>query len=77
MIQMDEAAQKLLDNGWSIKLYRNQLGSYTARAQRKDRKVPAEGLFITDDSTPSKAIIRLAEKILFGRVIKSTGAKGE
>lgn len=69
MKQIDEAAEKLLDNGWSIKLYRNQLGSYTARAQRKDRKVEAKGSFITDDFTPSKAIIRLTEKVLFGRVL--------
>jgi hypothetical protein len=53
----DPDIQRLLDNGWSIHLYRNALGSYTARARRWDEKV------ITDDFLPSQALFRLVEKV--------------
>lgn len=67
-------ACKLLDNGRSIVLYRNALGSYTAvavrngsdgsrfleRAIRPELKADRE----TDDFTPAKALHRLTEKAL-------------
>jgi hypothetical protein len=55
--------QKLLDNGWSILLYKNELGSYTADAMnRNDDNV------VTDDFTPSQALYRLTEKVTTGRI---------
>lgn len=49
---------KLLDNGWTITLFRNGLGSYTAQAEHD--KGERE---ITDDFLPSQALYRLTEKV--------------
>lgn len=57
---------KLLDNGWTVKLFKNGLGSYTARAV-KPGKNGAKANVITDDFTPSQALYRLTEKV-FGNI---------
>jgi hypothetical protein len=80
---MDECI-KLLDNGWTIQLHKNELGSYTATAlppsvlkaldeesefdDDDDCPEPSDQ-WITDDHTPSKALKRLTEKVIFGRII--------
>lgn len=59
--------QRLLDNGWMIGLFRNSLGSYTAYCWRGRKPATPCGLperQITDDSTPSQALHRLAEKMI-------------
>jgi hypothetical protein len=56
---------KLLDNGWRVTLFKNQLGSYTAKAKH----VPTSRKVITDDFTPSKALYRLTEKAITGRIV--------
>ena len=84
-----DECQKMLDNGWTIQLYRNSLGSYTAaaihpRAQEMLNEAGPFGevddeieelldndRFITDDFTPSKALRRLTEKAIFGRILGS------
>jgi hypothetical protein len=53
---------KLLDNGWTIQMYRNGLGSYTAVAIGQNEKM------LTDDFTPSQALYRLTEKV-FGNIV--------
>lgn len=55
---------KLLDAGWGILLYRNDLGSYTAEARRDGDHEP----MITDDFLPSQALYRLTEKVTTGRI---------
>lgn len=69
--------QKLLDNGWKITLFKNQLDTYTARAVRpkpgqSKRDMKQYGVFNdvveTDDFTPSQALYRLAEKASTGRI---------
>lgn len=51
---------KLLDNGWTIRIFKNQLGSYTAQAVNKDktRKV------VTDSFIPSQTLPLITKKIL-------------
>ena len=57
IIDMPKVNQ-LLDNGWEIKLYKNQLTTYTAEAEH------ANGTsFETDDFTPEQALTRLAYKV--------------
>lgn len=62
---------KLLDNQYSVVLFKNQLGSYTAVACKGVQSV-AKALSIdrqnTDDFTPSQALYRLTEKVLTGRI---------
>lgn len=65
---------KLLDRGFTVVLFKNDLGSYTAVAAR-----PGEGSLDkalraalrkgheTDDFTPSQALYRLTEKV-FGNI---------
>lgn len=65
-----DECKKLLDNGWDIHLFKNDLGSYTALAFRKgDHDTwddPPENC-ITDDFEPSQALYRLTEKV-FGNI---------
>lgn len=67
--KLADECKKLLDNGWTIDLYKNALGSYTAVARRPDEclgdEVPDEQ--ITDDFEPSQALYRLTEKV-FGNI---------
>jgi hypothetical protein len=58
---------KLLDNGWHVMLYKNQLDSYTASARHRSSGRHE----ITDDFTPSKALYRLTEKAITGRIVDS------
>ncbi len=63
--------QKLLDSGWAVMLYANQMGSYTAVAMKSGQS-PEEAIEIdrqiTDDFTPSQALYRLTEKVTTGRI---------
>ena len=61
-IQADDV-QKLLDNGWRIGIFRNEL-DYTAEAINQEGKVVT-----TDDFTPLKALCRLIEKATTGRIV--------
>lgn len=61
--------RKVLDNGWRVTLFRNGLGSYTARARRPRRDRTKKDVIETDDFTPSKALYRLAEKTITGRIV--------
>lgn len=67
-MEIDSCA-KLLDNGWSITLFKNEIGTYSAVATKGDEDdidELSEGR-ITDDFTPSKAVCRLTEK-MFGNI---------
>jgi hypothetical protein len=55
---------KLLDNGWCVTMYKNAMGSYTARAASF---AEPDVLVETDDFTPSQVLYRLTEKV-FGRI---------
>jgi len=57
LIDMAKVTQ-MLDSGWNVKLFKNQLGSYTARGIHPNKKKE-----ITDDFTPEQALTRLAYKI--------------
>lgn len=62
---------KVLDNGWTVKLFLNGLGSYTARAIRPKSlgKIgQVNSVVETDDFTPAQALYRLAEKVTTGRI---------
>lgn len=61
---LPDECMKLLDNGWNVMLYKNQLGSYTASARNKSSGRHE----VTDDFTPSKALYRLTEKV-FGNIV--------
>lgn len=65
--KLADECQKLLDNGWTITMLRNGMGSYTAIASRGDQ-VPEDAQDIdkqiTDDFLPSQALYRLTEKVL-------------
>jgi hypothetical protein len=60
---------KLLDNGFTVTLFRNQLGSYTAQAHHPHKDPPldhpvwGDDSWLTDDFEPDKALCRLAEKV--------------
>lgn len=58
--------RKLLDNGWTVLLFKNDLGSYTAVACKPGQQI-ADAIDkeaqLTDDFTPSQALHRLAEKV--------------
>ncbi len=63
--------QKILDNGRVILIFKNEMGSYTARAMDEHEFVTRPAGFperITDDSTPSQALYRLTEKFTTGRI---------
>jgi len=63
---------RFLDSNWIVLLWRNQLGSYSAALAKWEDFNIADGDFIfkanenriTDDSTPTKALARLADKPL-------------
>jgi hypothetical protein len=72
----DECA-KLLDNGWSIVMYRNALGSYTAIATKTplsdvihqfEERTGLKTSEMTDDFGPAAALYRLTEKV-FGNIV--------
>jgi len=48
---------QLLDNGWTVKLFKNQLTTYTAEATNEADYIE------TDDFTPEQALTRLAYKV--------------
>jgi hypothetical protein len=72
---LPDECMKLLDNGWRIVLFKNGLGSYTAKAikQVNDEgplfETQTRKVVITDDFTPSKALYRLTEKTVTGRIV--------
>ena len=64
-------ANRLLDNGVTVVLFKNNLGSYTAFAVgngHEDIEVAMEDAdedgYLTDDMTPEGAIRRLADKVM-------------
>lgn len=64
MTELADECKRLLDAGWEIRLFANQIGSYTA--QGRCRETGARE--ITDDFTPSKALYRLTLKIADGEI---------
>ena len=64
-----DECKKLLDNGWNVVLFKNNLGSYSAVATKQGvpRKVIEAGV-ITDDFDPSAALFRLTEKV-YGNIV--------
>lgn len=56
-VDMSKVSQ-MLDNGWDCVLYRNSLGSYTAKCINGEGKE-----FLTDDFSPEQALTRLAYKV--------------
>ena len=65
LIDMPKVTQ-MLDAGWVVTLYKNELDSYTCTASREYVNNAADETvsFITDDFTPEQALTRLAYKIL-------------
>lgn len=71
--------QKLLDNGFTIAMFKSDLGSYTAVALKPNE--PANFLLseivefpgiderLTDDFLPSQALYRLTEKVTTGNIV--------
>lgn len=59
--------KRLLDNGWTVMMRKNEMGSYTAVAvaegQLVDEALEVERQ-ITDDFEPDAALHRLAEKMI-------------
>lgn len=56
---------QMLDNGWSIKLWKNGCGSYTAAANNHNQMRSAT----TDDFTVEQALTRLAYKAIDGEIL--------
>jgi hypothetical protein len=56
--KLPDECKKLLDNGWTITLFANPLGSYTAECEHISGRHE-----ITDDFEPSQALYRLTEKV--------------
>lgn len=71
--KLADESKRLLDNGWRITLFKNDLGSYTARASKfvgdTDECDDDEAqTIITDDFEPSQALYRLTEKV-YGNIV--------
>lgn len=82
-------ACKLLDNGWTIHLFRDGLGSYGAlavrqgesvaramkawRSEKRDHPLEGENRRCGCGMTPDEAIASLVEKLVFGRLPKRRG----
>lgn len=72
--KLADECKKLLDNGWGITLFKNDLGTYTAIATQEGQGIyEAQEIDnqITDDFEPSQALYRLTEKVL-GRIVITT-----
>ncbi len=67
--KLADECKKLLDNGHTIVLFKNELGSYTALdfAAGVDLDLPQHSE-VTDDFEPSQALYRLTEKV-FGNIV--------
>lgn len=65
--KLPDECKRLLDNGWNVLLFRNELTSYTAVAFQ-DGQAIEEAMEIerqiTDDFEPSQALYRLSEKMI-------------
>jgi hypothetical protein len=61
--KLADECKKLLDNGWTITLFTNALGSYTAKSEHPNGRHE-----ITDDFEPSQALYRLTEKV-YGNIV--------
>lgn len=62
-----DAVKKLLDNGWSVMVFKNALGSYTAfaRPMGDGRHIDAApDDWIVDGFEPSKVLHAITEKVL-------------
>ena len=78
-----DECKKLLDNGWSISIWRNQKGEYTAVAippsiseiiveiesdeEGEDVVFRTKENWAIDGKTPSEALHGLTESVLFGK----------
>lgn len=56
---------QMLDAGWRILLFKNDIGSYTAQAMGSN----PPRLCLTDDFTPEQALTRLAYKAVDGEIL--------
>lgn len=68
--KLADECKKLLDNGWQITLFKNELGTCTAEATKPALAVDVDDIdenHITDDFEPSQALYRLTEKV-FGNI---------
>jgi hypothetical protein len=55
---------QMLDAGWQVVIFKNGIGSYTAKAKSTTVFAGQNAVrFITDDFTPEQALTRLAYKI--------------
>lgn len=59
IVDMAKVTQ-MLDSGWTVKLFKNELHTYTAMARRANDRVYK---LDTDDFTPEQALTRLAYKV--------------
>lgn len=72
--KLADESKRLLDNGWQIKLWKNDMGSYSAKATNfkpcssDDPPRVERVVIVTDDFEPSQALYRLTEKI-FGNIV--------
>lgn len=70
--KLADECKKLLDSGWIVTLWKNDLGSYSATATRAmltpDALDNIHERQITDDFEPSQALYRLTEKV-FGNTV--------
>ena len=68
--KLADECKRLLDNGWRITLFQNDIGSYTAvaRSPRAGRLTGRRRSVVTDDFEPSQALYRVTEKV-FGRIV--------
>lgn len=67
-----DESMKLMDAGYRVLLFKNDLGSYTAIAIKPSQdfdEASENDRQITDEFTPSKALHRLTEKLVFGRIV--------
>lgn len=56
---LSDAVTSVLEAGWTIRLFKNQMGSYTATAKRQG----ANRAILTDHFTPAEAVNAIAEKV--------------
>jgi len=70
LVDMPKVTQ-MLDTGWSVRLFKNQMGTYTAWGKHEALGIKVH----TDDFTPEQALTRLAYKVR-GEVLDSKDPDG-
>lgn len=75
------ALQEMLDLGWQVMLFENQLKSYTAVASHKDDDPGTDPkddpMRITDDFTVNAVLYRLKRKVLHNEIVGCPGVKAD